>query len=171
MADNRMELKCPACQHDMIKVFIPETGFNVDVCANGCGGIYFDNREFKHFDEPYENIDDISKALDNKNFIAVNENLPRYCPVCGAKMVKNYSSMRKEVQVDECYSCGGKFLDYGELEKIRAEFNTEAERIADTMAYLYNTVGFEIKQQQEALKEARSKRSPLKKLFDKLIYG
>ena len=47
MADTLKELKCPACGKVMEKVFIPSEGINLDICTDGCGGIYFDNREFK----------------------------------------------------------------------------------------------------------------------------
>ncbi len=171
MSDNFKTLKCPACQKEMTKVFIPTEGINVDICLDGCGGIYFDTREFKYFDEPHENIDEIVKAVEGKTFIKVDENLPRTCPVCGARMVKNYSSAKKEIQIDECYACGGKFLDHGELPKIRAEYKTEEERTADIMKEVYSTVGLEIKQLDAENARLRASRSPLQKLFDKMIYG
>src|SRR5574344_814291 len=100
MADTLRDIKCPACQHLMTKVFITHLGINVDVCTDGCGGIFFDNREFKDFDEQNESIDEIIKALSGKDFIKVNQDFPRVCPACGAKMFKNYSSFKHEVQVD-----------------------------------------------------------------------
>lgn len=33
-------------------------------------------------------------------------------------MVKNSSSIHKKIEVDDCYSCGGKFLDNNELQKL-----------------------------------------------------
>lgn len=171
MADNFKELRCPACQKIMTKVFVPSEGVNVDVCLDGCGGIYFDNREFKYFDEQHENIDEILAAIEGKEFAKVDESLPRTCPVCGARMAKNYASAKKEVQIDECYSCGGKFLDNGELQKIRAQYATEEERSADIMKEVYSTVGVEIKRLQAENAALQANRSPLKKLFDKLIYG
>lgn len=171
MADNFKELRCPACQKVMTKVFVPSEGVNVDICLDGCGGIYFDNREFKYFDEQHENIDEIIAAIEGKEFAKVDESLPRTCPVCGARMAKNYASVKKEVQIDECYSCGGKFLDNGELQKIRAQYATEEERSADIMKEVYSTVGVEIKRLQAENAELQANRSPLKKLFDKIIYG
>ena len=56
MADSLKVLKCPACGKDMEKVFIPSAGINIDICSEGCGGIYFDNREFDDFDEKDEDI-------------------------------------------------------------------------------------------------------------------
>jgi len=40
-----------------------------------------------------------------------------------------YSSA-KEVNVDECYGCGGFFLDSGELKVIRENYMSESERDA-----------------------------------------
>ncbi len=171
MSDNFKTLKCPACQKEMTKVFVPSEGINVDICLDGCGGIYFDTREFKYFDEQDENIEEIVKAAEGRTFAKVDESLPRTCPVCGARMVKNYASVKKEVQIDECYSCGGKFLDHGELEKIRAQYATEEERSADIMKEVYSTVGVEIKRLEAENEVLRAKRSWAKKLFDKMIYG
>ena len=169
MSDNFKIIKCPACQNEMVKVFIPSEGINLDICLNGCGGIYFDNQEYKHFDEQDENIDEIIEAIKDKVFIEVDENLPRTCPACGARMVKNFSSIKKEIQIEECYSCGGKFLDNNELLKIREEFATEKERSDEMMSFVYQTIGPELKEAQMARDAARAKRSLLRKLFDKLF--
>lgn len=171
MSDTLQTIKCPACNKEMIKVFVPEEGINIDICLNGCGGIFFDNREFKKFDEKAENIDEILKAIEGKTFALVDESLPRTCPVCGSKMVKNYSSANRTIQIDECYSCGGKFLDNGELQKIREEFETEAERSQATMKELYDTVGVKLREMEDARNDARAKQSPLNKLFNTMIYG
>lgn len=137
MADNNQTLLCPACQKTMKKIFMPKQGFHLDVCLDGCGGIYFDNREFKYFDEQHENMDALIEAIEGKEFEKVDRNLIRKCPACGSDMVKNYSSVRKEIQIDECYFCGGKFLDNGELSKIREEYATEADRSADFLKEAY----------------------------------
>lgn len=146
MADTLDIIRCPACGEKMVKVYIPSEKINIDVCISGCGGIYFDNREFQKFDEQSENISEILKSLDGKVFVATDEKKVRICPVCGSNMVKNYSSIKKEVQVDECYMCGGKFLDYGELEKIREEYKTDKERGDATLKFLYDSVGKELRE-------------------------
>lgn len=159
MADNKNIIKCPACGTEMTKVFMTEQNFNLDICVNGCGGIYFDNREFKHFDEQHENIDEIVEALKDKTFIEVDQNKTRVCPVCGGNMVRNYSSVKRQIAVDECYFCGGKFLDNGELIKIREEYATEAERSAD-LAKIININGNSLTYQAD---------SPAKSLFESLM--
>ena len=169
MADNFKTIKCPACQKEMVKVFVSSAGVNIDICLDGCGGMYFDNREFKYLDEQHENIDEIISAIECKTFESVDETLPRSCPVCGARMVKNYASVKKEVLVDDCYSCGGKFLDYGELQKIRAQYATESERSEDFMKMVYNTIGKDLKALDQEHERLRASRSPLKKLFDAML--
>ena len=86
-------------------------------------------------------------------------------------MVKNFASVKNEVQIDECYTCGGKFLDHGELEKIRAQYATEAERSAEFMAKVYDSIGLDIKRLEAENLALKAKRSPLKKLFDYLVLG
>lgn len=171
MSDTLQPIHCPACNKEMRKIFVPSEGINVDVCLDGCGGIFFDNREFKHFDENTENIDDILSVIEGKKFDEVDESLPRTCPVCGSKMVKNYASAKREIQVDDCYSCGGKFLDNGELLKIRAQFETEQDRADATMKELYDTVGVKLKAIEEEQAAARAKRPVIAKLFSSMIYG
>lgn len=171
MVDTFKELKCPACQKLMKKVFVPKEGVNIDICLDGCGGMYFDNRELKYFDEQSEDIENILEAIANKDFETVDQNNFRSCPVCGARMVKNFSSAKKQIQIDECYSCGGKFLDAGELQALREEYATEAERSADVISLINSTVGPQILEMEAAHQKALAERSILKKLFDKMIYG
>ena len=144
MADNKLENICPACGEKMVKIYMPEQKVNLDVCLNGCGGIYFDNREFEKFDEKNEDITPLIEAYKGKTFKSVDESKQRVCPVCKTKMVKNFSSAKKEIEIDECYGCGGRFLDYKELEKIRAEYANENDRADDAVKLLYKEAGQEL---------------------------
>lgn len=168
MADSLKTLVCPACGEYMEKVFIPSSGINIDICTQGCGGIYFDNREFNDFDEKDEDISVILEKIENKEFKKVSENLTRVCPNCGSKMVKNYSSVRKTIQVDECYGCGAKFLDRDELIKIREEYDTEEERADDVVQELYKTVGCELAEVELRHSEISKHRTFVRSLFYKL---
>lgn len=85
MADTLQKIKCPACGREMEKVFIPSEGINLDICTQGCGGIFFDNRELDKFDEKDEDISKILEQIDGKDFIKVSEDSVRICPNCGQK--------------------------------------------------------------------------------------
>ena len=49
--------------------------------------------------------------------------------------MRHFFSVKKEVEVDECPSCAGFWLDFGELGKIREQFNSEEERSKAAEAY------------------------------------
>ena len=118
MVDSTQDLTCPACGKRMTKFFIPSGNVSVDICMDGCGGIFFDNRELNRFVGEGKDAGEILQLFLGKTFMYADQQTKRVCPACGTDMVKNYFDATKTVQVDECYRCGGKFLDHGELEKI-----------------------------------------------------
>lgn len=169
MADTLKPLICPACGKTMEKVFIPSQGINIDICTDGCGGIYFDNREFDKFDEKNEDISEIMAKIEGKTFTTPNETITRVCPNCGAKMVKNHSSVKQQIEVDECYTCGGKFLDNKELIKIREEYENNEERDEDILRYVYQKVGRQLAEQERKYSEITThNRTYIRKIFDVL---
>jgi len=124
MADSKEELICPACGEKMVKVYT-QAGMNIDICLNGCGGIWFDNRELDNFSKNDENYDELYKTYADKDFAEVKITKDRVCPVCNMKMVQHKVSAQSDVVIDECYGCGGKFLDYGEMESVKASMSDE----------------------------------------------
>lgn len=170
MNDTIETINCPACGKPMTKVFMLEAGFNLDVCADGCGGIFFDGQELKYFDEGHENIDELKELLKDKTFEKTDESLTRICPVCGNKMVKNYVSAKKTVQIDECYNCGAKFMDQGELTKMREEYPTEKDRQQAFLASTYSKIGLKIDEMEIENKMNKSKRSAFLKLLDRFFF-
>ena len=165
MADNLKIIECPACGKKMEKIFMPSAGVNLDVCVDGCGGIYFDNRELNKFDEKHEDIEPLIKAFEGKTYSKIDTAETRICPVCSMKMVKNYASAKHEVQIDECYSCGGKFLDHCELDKIREQYATEEERAADVIKELYSKVGAELRFAEQMHEERMANPSLLTRMI------
>lgn len=136
MSDTKKEIFCPACNEKMVKIYT-KTGINIDICLNGCGGIWFDNREIESFSKSEENYEEIQEVFDNKTYSKVQNTEQRVCPVCGSKMIEHKANSDSEVDIDECYSCGGKFLDYGELEKIKNSQSTQEEKIKVIFDSLY----------------------------------
>ena len=169
MTDSTKTLICPACGKEMEKIFVKKANCFVDICTNGCGGIFFDNREYKKFDESFENIDEIKSALEGKAFIEVDKTFKRICPACGMKMIKNSTSIKGDIIIDECYRCGGKFLDYKELDNIRSEYATEEERSQAVVDYLKQKMGSEF---EEMHKEKTAPKKPpgiVKGIIDKFL--
>ena len=138
MTDNQnFDLICPACGKTMKKIFVPESGINIDICLDGCGGILFDNRELNKFDEPHENADEILKMLEGREFKKTDETEIRTCPLCHVPMVK-MGSGKGGVQIDVCNTCGAKFLDNGELLKIREGSHIDNSKTDELINALYN---------------------------------
>lgn len=148
MVDSEKVLICPACGEEMNKIYIEDLQCFIDICANGCGGIFFDNREYKKVIEKNKIIDQIRAALEGKTFQKVDPSYKRTCPACGMKMAKNSTSVKGEIIVDDCYGCGGKFLDFGELEKVQNEYESDEERSKDVMEYLKANMGAEFTEMQ-----------------------
>lgn len=120
-------MKCPACSNELKPQVV--NGVTLDVCAPGCGGIWFDQFEFKKFDEKIE--PDVEKLISLPSVKAVqgNPQVLHQCPRCkSGKMQRHFSSVQKKVMMDTCAQCGGVWLDAGELTTIRDEFKTEDER-------------------------------------------
>ena len=170
MTDTLHTIICPACGKAMKKQYVAETDTVLDICSDGCGGVFFDNQELKHFDEKHESIDKIQEILDGKSFAKVDSSETRICPICNVPMVKNCSSGTNEIQIDECYTCGGKFLDYDELNKIREEFETDEDRTVHFTNKVFKQIGKDLLASEVELELLKQQRSPLKKFFDKYIW-
>ena len=94
----------------------------MDVCHGGCGGIWFDAFELQRVDEQHEAAGERLLEIPRDPAVVVDATRKRACPRCdGIKLKRHFFSARRKVEVDQCPSCGGYWLDAGELEQIRAE--------------------------------------------------
>jgi len=123
-------------------------GVVVDVCRDGCKGIWFDWGELKKLDEKNKGLEQaLQEALPYPRVNDENRgNL--LCPRCHKPMHRHLYESDKEVNVDECYDCGGFFLDSGELAEIRDRHMTPEEESAYLHKLLNNLPDY-----QQALRE------------------
>lgn len=117
-------MKCPVCGKDMIQ---ENFGVNVDVCENGCKGIWFDQGELRMLDEKNEGLGAALEAALRNPRNNEGKRGQIKCPKCFLPMHIHKYKRAKEVNVDECYNCGGFFLDSGELTDIRNNYMSDAE--------------------------------------------
>lgn len=120
-------MKCPVCENNLTQV--QAGGVTVDVCLGGCGGIWFDNFELKKLDEPQEMAGQFLVNIKRRDDVQVDPTMRRSCPRCHVVMMRHFFSPRRRVEVDECPSCGGYWLDAGELALIREEHQNEQEKL------------------------------------------
>ncbi len=145
------EMTCPVCS----KALSPHKvgGVAVDVCDAGCAGIWFDQFEFRKFDEQKE--PDVEKTLKVAARVRPSSTSDQLdCPKCTTiKMMRYFSSTKRKVTIDECPSCAGVWLDAGELTAIRQEFPTEESRKA-AADEVYSEL-FDVKMELERDKSVR----------------
>ncbi len=122
-------MKCPNCANTLSERMIEN--IKLDVCDNGCGGIWFDRFELKKFDEAREPNAESLLNLKIRHHKKPDANTQLKCPKCADRiMMRHFSSLKKQVQVDHCPECAGYWLDASELTAIRNEYNSDAERQA-----------------------------------------
>jgi len=93
-------------------------------------------------------LDDKNKGVGQQLQEALN--FPRHndenrgalnCPKCKVPMHRHLYKSDKEINIDECYDCGGIFLDSGELVEIRDHHMSEQEESAYLQKLLDNIPG------------------------------
>ncbi len=128
---------CPVCNVEMKKVKVGDV--ILDECPK-CHGIFFDAFELKKMDEIDEYADDpeLQRLL---SYERVNDerDFQLICPNCGSKMVRRKYNLKSDVYIDECYNCGGIWLDAGELKAIRESYMTPEEAREAINKFIYST--------------------------------
>jgi Zn-finger nucleic acid-binding protein len=120
---------CPVCGKEMRTIYVPEADINVDICVNGCNGVFFSKKEVWNFDKIQNDIEAVLGQIKHKHFSEIDKNNIRKCPSCGSQMVK-FGIDGSDAVMDMCYTCGGRFLDYDELLKLRGnEYNLSTQTV------------------------------------------
>lgn len=112
---------CPACKNTMSGVMI--SGVEIDFCKEGCKGVWFDNYELVKLDEVHEgSVEELKEILsaERSDDTRVKKLI---CPRCQIAMKRRRYRYGTDVEIDNCYNCNGIFLDAGELQNIRQNFN------------------------------------------------
>ncbi|MEO8428348.1 MAG: zf-TFIIB domain-containing protein [Verrucomicrobiota bacterium] len=117
-------MRCPVCNNGL--TLYPTGSITVDLCAGGCGGIWFDAFELKKVDETNKPIPDELLSLTKDRNVKIDTTKKLFCPKCSEMaMMRHFFSARRRTIVDECPNCGGFWLDAGELAEVREEAQDE----------------------------------------------
>ncbi len=157
-------MTCPACGRELTEKKIED--IFVDVCDQGCGGIWFDRFELQKMDEPHEGAG--TELLDTPRHegIHVDHEDDRWCPRCDdRKLFRHFYSVKRQVEVDDCPQCGGIWLDLGELARIRDQFATEGERREAAEAYFEDVFGEDLEKMRLSSKEAEERARRIAQAF------
>ena len=164
-------MKCPACETPMKEV--PAGEVQVDICCDGCGGIWFDAKELQRFDDG-EEFNPESLVTTRITRTDIDQKAIRHCPRCPREvLVRQFADRNNKVEINQCWSCGGVFLDIGELAALRSEFANNEERRAAINTYVQqcvSTIDTRLSQETQDWQKAQAQKNanPLKSALNAL---
>lgn len=153
-------MNCPVCGKPMVEEDFG--GVMIDYCKNGCHSMWFDWMEIVRLDETDEGFGNALKEAISDPRSNDEDRDPINCPKCGVPMHVHRYKAAREVNVDECYVCGGFFLDSGELRDIREQHITEADEKAYVDSLLQNMPAY--REGLEDLEKDRQRAAAVKKM-------
>jgi len=163
-------MQCPACGRNLTPV--QAGSITIDVCKDGCGGMWFDQLELKRLDEPHESEGQTLLDIAVDPQVSVRTDMKHQCPKCeDVTMMRFFYSPQQKVSVDHCGSCGGHWLDLGELRQVRSLYPSEAERIAHIEQIIDEEWGDEIADAEKRAQIAAARRPLMRKMFGFFIPG
>jgi len=110
------KLQCPVCTKDMRELAFGSTW--IDVCAEGCGGLWFGRGELERLDSRKKGAGPALEAALRREPVPANEGRELDCPVCRDPLVIQEHELAP-IEIDVCETCDGAFLDAGELAVLR----------------------------------------------------
>jgi Zn-finger nucleic acid-binding protein len=113
VAESERKRECHRCWIDLDKKEIEIFGPNlvIDVCPK-CKGIWLDKNELNKL------LKDRKLSAYLTKHIGTKSRSPMVCPRCGMTMDIEKAD---DIDVDVCLSCGGVWLDQGELESLKTK--------------------------------------------------
>ena len=112
-SSSERKYECHKCWVEMKKEEVETFGPNItiDVCPK-CNGIWLDKGELGKLLKDKKMSNYLTKHIGTKS------RSPMVCPRCGNTMDIEKAD---DIEVDVCLSCGGVWLDSGELEELKAK--------------------------------------------------
>lgn len=157
-------MNCPACGNVLAEVMAGD--ITVDVCRDGCGGVWFDQFELQNLDNPDEYAGADLLVIEPAADVTVDKAQRTNCPNCdGIVMARHFFSVRMGVEIDECPKCGGVWLDHGELAKVREQFDSDDEMDEAAAEHFSQVLGKEFAAMAAESEQDRQRATKLANLF------
>jgi Zn-finger nucleic acid-binding protein len=152
-------MKCPACDRKLSPMKVGSV--MLDVCQDGCGGVWFDATELKKVSAEQRGRTGRIVKVKSKLDLPVDPAPARQCPHCaGITLERRLYSLGTGVEMDCCPQCAGIWLDHGELEVIQEETNPAPQPTRHVVRRAGRSIpiDFNVVQQIEALRIRRTAR-------------
>lgn len=128
-------MRCPSCSSQLEEKKV--NNLILDICQSGCGGIWFDAGELEKIDDTSENVPkEILRPIKNQN-VVIDRSKQRNCPKCSSSPLNNNAyNEQYHIEIDNCLTCGGIWLDLGEIETLRSHNTSQTERTSIINAFM-----------------------------------
>ena len=126
-------MKCPVCSKELVEY--KAGAMNVDICRDGCSGIWFDASEIEKCDEHSEPFPQELQRINKSPNVVIDRSKVRNCPKCAVTMARIVLDPEKRFEIDRCPTCAGHWLDNGEIERMRKGSKDDSERNANLAAF------------------------------------
>ena len=108
------------CPRDPSQELVKLAGDAEAFTCDRCGGMFFTAGELDRLAEPHQGSLEYS-SVDLDSFSHADRYGPASCPADGTAMKKVSFNIHTDIILDFCPTCGGFWLDRGELERINTE--------------------------------------------------
>ncbi len=108
------------CPRDPDQELAPIAGGAEAFTCDRCGGMFFTRGELDRLAEPHQGSLEYS-TVDLDSFDHADRYGATSCPVDATAMVKVNFNIYTDIILDYCPTCGGFWLDSGELERVNRE--------------------------------------------------
>jgi Zn-finger nucleic acid-binding protein len=120
-------MQCPRTDSPLKKINVGKVPVYV---SENCGGVFLTNQTLHLFECPKDARGNaLSKHLSQFHDVTLNVDQRVRCPECkDTVMLRRFYSPLQVVEIDECPSCGGIWLDTGELSKLQSLMLNETDK-------------------------------------------
>jgi Zn-finger nucleic acid-binding protein len=118
--------------------------------------MWFEQGELRMLDEQNEGLGAALEAALRSPRQNDGTRGPLTCPKCGIAMHAHRYKRAQQINMDECYKCGGMFLDAGELTDIRTNYMSDEEVEAYADQLMSAVPGFAEAEKELAEREQRT---------------
>ena len=112
-------MRCPACSNELTELQVGKV--LVDVCQDGCGGIWFDAFELQRVDEQHEAAGEHLLHIRRQENLTLDQSHKRECPRCQEHAQNPHWSLDLThlARLRELFDNDGPWLS--ELDRVAAE--------------------------------------------------
>lgn len=109
-------MNCPACWRPMYETAVREV--TVDVCKDGCAGVWFDAWELRKLEEGESADGAFLRVLRPRIDTDPERRARRFCPRDRVPLRRTFLGAEVALEIDTCSACKGLWIDPGEIGRL-----------------------------------------------------